>query len=174
MILARDGRMGVAARPKTERGAVALFPLFERWHVDTGHHARAVSDRDTAAPGHLLHVVDQVILLHLVRGPPGDTRVERGDQESMRAALQAGSREFDSLDDVGSAPLRALKPTSVDAPAHRAPHPLVLLLGTLGVVVVPLPVLVLEVVPDALHKGASARQEHRLLRRRGRGRRRCR
>ena len=94
----------------------------------------------------------------------GNAAVECRHEETMLAPLQAGRREVDPLDDVGGAPLRTFKPAAVRALAERAPHPLVLLFRTLGVVVAPRPLLILEIVDHVLDERAGAGQQHGLLR----------
>ena len=158
MILAGDHGVRVAAGAESEGRAAALLPLVDRRQVNTGHDARRVADADPLSEG-ALHVVDQVVLLHLVAGTAGDAGVERGDQQPVFAPLEPGARQRHPLDHVGGTALHPLEPAIVDRSADRLANPLVLLLRALRVAVIPAPFLVLEIIADRLDDGAGAGDE---------------
>ena len=79
MIFAGDRGMRVTTGAKTKRRTGTIFPLLKGRQIHSCDHAGAISHRHAAAQC-ALHVVDQIILLHLVRRATGDACMQRRNQ----------------------------------------------------------------------------------------------
>src|SRR4029077_19856741 len=132
--------------PKAEAGACSSFPLFERRgkyaHDDGGRfrHRHRADDRGD--------IHQQIVLLHLAAGRPGNARHPRSQRQGKMAPRQASGGRFDALDDVGLTAISALVNPIVQRDAGRQPVVVIDVRARLGQVLMISPFRVFEIIAN--------------------------